>query len=173
MACVRLKVMATDQRVEQAWETPSLEEIPAITRAHVAGLKATDVDAAWVLAGMHHVVITTLGRKSGAAHTVALPFWRDPDGLRVVVASFAGAPQHPSWYLNLADRDANPQVHCRVQHGAFWSVPDILEGEEHEQIWALLTADRAWYNAYQAKTERTIPLVRFPETRPVSPPTDF
>ena len=160
--------MATDQHVEQAWETPSLEEIPVITKAHVEGLESTDDDAAWILAGMHHVVITTLGRKSGTAHKVALPFWRDPDGVRVVVASFAGAPQHPAWYLNLADRSANPEVRCRVQHGEFSSVPDILEGDEHARIWALLAADRAWYDDYQAKTERTIPLVRLPETRPIS-----
>jgi deazaflavin-dependent oxidoreductase (nitroreductase family) len=160
--------MATDQRVEQAWDTPSLEEIPVITKAHVAGLESTDDDAAWVLAGMHHIVITTLGRRSGTPHKVALPFWRDPGGLRVVVASFAGAPQHPSWYLNLADRAANPEILCRVQHGSFWSVPDILEGDEHTRIWGLLTADRAWYDNYQAKTERTIPLVRFPETRPAA-----
>jgi deazaflavin-dependent oxidoreductase (nitroreductase family) len=159
--------MPTEQHVEQAWETPSLDEIPVITKGHVAALESTDDDAAWVLANMHHIVITTIGRKSGAEHKVALPFWRDPDGHRIVVASYAGAPQHPSWYLNLADRTANPEIRCRVQHGEFWSVPEILEGDEHTRIWGLLTEDRAWYNGYQAKTQRTIPLVRFPETRPV------
>lgn len=158
--------MPTEQHVEQAWETPSLDEIPVITKGHVAALESTDDDAAWVLANMHHIVITTIGRKSGAEHKVALPFWRDPDGHRIVVASYAGAPQHPSWYLNLADRTANPEIRCRVQHGEFWSVPEILEGDEHTRIWGLLTEDRAWYNGYQAKTQRTIPLVRFPETRP-------
>lgn len=159
--------MGTDQYVEQVWETPSLDEIPVITKQHIEALESTTDDAAWVLAGMHHVVITTVGRKSGNEHKVALPFWRDPDGNPIVVASFAGAPQHPSWYLNLADRAANPQVRCRVQHGEFWSVPDILEGEEHARIWALLTADRAWYNDYQAKTGRIIPLVRLPESRAI------
>jgi deazaflavin-dependent oxidoreductase (nitroreductase family) len=159
--------MPTEQYVEQAWDTPSLDEIPVITKGHVAALESTGDDAAWVLANMHHIVITTVGRKSGAEHKVALPFWRDPDGHRVVVASYAGAPQHPSWYLNLADRTANPEIRCRVQHGEFWSVPEILEGDEHTRLWGLLTEDRAWYNNYQAKTERTIPLVRFPETRPI------
>lgn len=159
--------MPTEQHVDQAWETPSLDEIPVITKGHVAALESTDDDAAWVLAGMHHIVITTVGRKSGNEHKVALPFWRDPDGARVVVASYAGAPQNPSWFVNLADRSANPEIRCRVQHGEFWSVPEILEGDEHTRIWGLLTDDRAWYDNYQAKTERTIPLVRFPETRPV------
>jgi deazaflavin-dependent oxidoreductase (nitroreductase family) len=84
-----------------------------------------------------------------------------------VVASFAGATGHPSWYLNLSDRTANPEVLCRMQGGrAYWSQPEILEGDEYDRIWSLLNADRAWYDTYQAKTSRQIPLVRLPETRP-------
>ena len=55
---------------------------------------------------------------------------------------------------------------CRVQGAQYWSVPEILEGEEYDRIWPLFTADRAWYNDYQAKTNRRIPLIRLPETRP-------
>jgi deazaflavin-dependent oxidoreductase (nitroreductase family) len=154
------------QKVVQQWETPSLEEIPVITRGHVQALESSNDDAVWILAGMHHVVLTTIGRKSRNEHKIALPFWRDPDGLPVVVASYAGAPNHPSWYLNLADRRANPEIHVRTQTHQYMSVPDILEGDDYDRIWALLSADRAWYNDYQAKTERRIPLVRLPETRP-------
>jgi len=112
------------------------------------------------------VVIRTVGRKTGQEHKVALPTWRDPDGVPVVVASYAGAPQHPSWYLNLSDRTANPEVLVRTKTSQYWSVPDIPEGEEYDRLWALLTADRAWYSDYQAKTSRRIPLVRLPVTRP-------
>jgi len=158
--------MTESQKVEQAWETPSLEEIPVMTRAHVQSMETSDEDAVWCLAGMHHVLIRTVGRKSGKEHKVALPFWRDPDGNRVVVASFAGAPNHPSWYVNLADRAANPEILVRVQGDQYWSVPEILDGDEYDRIWQLLTADRAWYVDYQAKTQRKVPLVRLPETRP-------
>lgn len=158
--------MTESQKVVQTWETPPIEKIPRISRSHVQAMEASHDDAVWVVAGMHHVVLRTIGRKSGREHKVALPFWRDPAGHRIVVASFAGAPRHPSWFLNLADRAANPEVHCRVQHGAYWSRPEILDGDEHEQIWALLTADRPWYRDYQARTTRRIPLVRLPETRP-------
>jgi deazaflavin-dependent oxidoreductase (nitroreductase family) len=154
------------QKVEQTWETPSLEEIPVLTRAHVEAMEATDDDVVWVQAGMHHVLVRTVGRRSGQEHKVALPTWRDPAGHRIVVASFAGAPGHPAWYLNLRDRRANPEVLCRVQHGRYWSVPEFPEGDEYDELWAKLNDDRAWYRTYQAKTERTIPLVRLPETRP-------
>ena len=161
--------MSTEQRVEQAWETPTAEEIPVITKMHVQALEASDDDAVWVQVGMHHVLLQTIGRKTGTVHKVALPFWRDPDGVPVVVASFAGAPRDPSWFTNLADTTANPKVLCRVQGGSYWSVPEVLEGDEHTRIWNLLVQDRAWYDDYQAKTERTIPLVRLPETEPVEP----
>lgn len=155
--------MPTEQYVAQEWDTPSIDEIPTISRAHVGYLESTDDESAWVIAGMHHVVLTTLGRRSGVEHKVALPFWRDPDGCRVVVASFAGAPHHPAWFHNLADRAANPTVRCRVRGGDYESVPEIVDGDEHGRLWELLVEDRAWYADYQARTERRIPLVRLPE----------
>lgn len=157
--------MTDSQKVVQEWATPSLEEIAAISHGHVQALESSDDDAVWVQAGMHHVVLRTLGRRSGREHKVAVPFWRDAGGVPVVVASYAGAANHPAWYLNLADREANPEVHVRTQAGQYWSVPDILDGEEYRRTWELLTADRAWYDDYQGKTDRRIPLVRLPETR--------
>ena len=82
------------------------------------------------------------------------------------VASFAGAPAHPAWYLNLTDRTANPEVLVRVQGRSFWARADILDGEDYQRTWAGLTADREYYNGYQARTERRIPLVRLVELRP-------
>lgn len=158
--------MTESQKVIQEWETPSLEEIPVISRAHVEAMEATTDPAVWVQGGMTHVVIRTVGRKSGKEHKVALPIWRDPEGRPIVVGSFAGAPGHPSWFINLRDRKANPEVLCRMHDHAYWSVPDILDGDEYQRIWDLLVADRAWYVDYQAKTERRIALVGLPETRP-------
>lgn len=148
------------QRVEQQWETPSHAEIAKLTKAHVAAMETMDDDVVWLQAGMPHVLLETVGRRSGRRHKVALPTWTDPDGHLIVVASFAGATSHPSWYLNLTDRDANPTVNCRRQSGPFTASPEILEGATRDKLWDLLVADRAWYADYQAKAGRTIPLVR-------------
>ncbi len=164
-----MSAQPSDQHVAQEWDTPSHEEIPVITKMHVQGMESTNDDAAWIVAGMHHVIIHTIGRKSGNEHKVALPVWKDSEGRRIVVASFAGHEQHPSWFLNLRDTTANPEVRVRSQHHDYWSKAEILDGgDEYEQTWSALTADRAWYNDYQARTERRIPLVRLPETRPAS-----
>ncbi len=153
----------TSQKIEQAWETPAADEIVELTKSHVAGLETTDDDSVWVLAGMHHVVLHTIGRKSGTEHKVALPTWNDRDGHRIVVASFAGAVKHPSWYINMRDREANPRVKIRTQSGLYWSDHELLvEGAERDEVWEQLLADRAWYADYQARTDRTIPLVRLP-----------
>ncbi len=152
----------------ESFVEPSRDEIPAISRGHVAAMEASDDDAVWVIAGMHHVVLRTIGRRSGKEHKVALPFWADPQGQPVVVGSFSGAPQHPSWYLNLTDREANPEVLVRRQGQLYWSEPEILEGEEYATIWAGLTADRGYYNDYQSRTDRRLPLVRLSASRPAT-----
>lgn len=152
---------AEGQKVEQVWETPSHDEIVELTKAHVGAMEVMDDDIVWVQAGMHHVLLHTIGRRSGNEHKVALPFWRDPNGHRVVVASFAGATSHPSWFFNL---EAAPRVKIRTQTGQFWSHAEVLSGDDRSETWDALVADRAWYTDYQAKTDREIPLVRLPES---------
>lgn len=158
--------MPDESQGHEQFVEPSRDEIPKISADHVQAMESTDDDAAWVIAGMHHVVVRTIGRKSGNEHKVALPFWRDAEGHRVVVASFAGAPDHPAWYLNLADRAANPEIRIRVQHGLFWADAQVLDGDEYTDTWAGLTADRPYYDDYQTRTDRRIPLVRLVELRP-------
>lgn len=157
--------MAEDQRNEPFVE-PRRDQIPGISRAHVAAMETSDAEEVWVGAGMKQLLLRTVGRKTGNQHKVALPYWRDPDGYPIVVASFAGAPQHPAWYLNLADRNANPEVFVRDRQRAFWADAQILDGAEYQRIWNALTADRPYYNDYQTRTERRIPLVRIVEQRP-------
>ena len=157
----------SDQRVEQTWETPSLEEIPVITKMHVEAMESSDDPMVWSQAGMHHVLIRTVGRRSGNEHKVALPYWRDSEGHRIVVASFAGAKAHPSWYFNVADKEANPELLITEEGRQFWVVADICEGDDYQATWDGLVADRAWYADYQAKApHRQIPLVRLVEQRP-------
>jgi deazaflavin-dependent oxidoreductase (nitroreductase family) len=155
-----------DSQAAEPFEEPPREEIPGISRGHVAYMESTDAEEAWCIAGMHHVVLHTIGRKSGNEHKVALPYWVDGDGNRIVVASFSGAPEHPSWYLNLSDRDANPEVKIRVQQGLFWADAQVLDGGDYAETWSGLTADRPWYDDYQSRTDRQIPLVRLVELRP-------
>lgn len=150
-----------DQKATQSFRTPTREEIVAISAQHVAMMESSDADDTWIWVGMEHLLLHTVGRRSGNLHKVALPFWRDHSGHRIVVASFAGSPTDPAWFLNLSDRAANPDVLVRVQGGSFRTVPEILVGDDYERTWAGLVADRPWYDDYVAKAGgRRIPLVR-------------
>jgi deazaflavin-dependent oxidoreductase (nitroreductase family) len=156
----------TSQRSSE-FTTPSQDEIVGISAKHVAMMESSDADSAWVWVGMHHVLLHTIGRRSGRQHKVALPFWRDPAGHRVVVASFAGDPHDPSWFVNLADKAANPEVLVRVQGATWWMEAQILDGEDYVATWAGLVLDRPHYEDYKAKTQRRIPLVRLVEAREI------
>src|SRR5207248_279376 len=153
------------QRVTAKFATPTRDEIVAISAKHVAMMETSDSDDTWIWVGMEHLLLRTVGRRTGSEHKVALPFWRDPAGHRVVVASFGGAPKDPAWFLNLSDRSANPEVQVKVQGGSFRSVPEVLDGDDYAATWAGLVADRPWYDDYTVKAGgRRIPLVRLPET---------
>jgi deazaflavin-dependent oxidoreductase (nitroreductase family) len=152
-----------NQKVEQFWDTPTHSEIVEISHAHVESLEASEEDNVWQQVGMHHVILTTTGRRSGKEHKCALPVWLDAEGHRVVVGSFAGADKEPDWLANLRDTNSNGRVKIRTQSSEYLSVPEILEGKERDLLWGQLCEDRAWYNDYQKRTERVIPLIRFPE----------
>ena len=157
--------MPTSQKNEP-FDEPPITEIPGISRMHVSAMEQTDDDMVWIGAGMHQLLLRTIGRKSGKEHKVALPYWVDDNGQRIVVASFAGATQHPAWYLNLTDKKANAEVYVKVQDSAFWAEPEILDGDEYQRIWDALTEDRPYYRDYQTRCDRRIPLVRLVERRP-------
>ena len=156
--------MTLDQRNEP-FDTPPREQIPAISAMHVQAMDA-GIEEAWVGAGMKQLILRTVGRKSGKEHRVALPYWVDGDGHHVVVASFAGAPQHPAWYLNLADRNANPEVLVKEREESYWADAQVLDGDDYQATWDALTADRTYYRDYQTRCDRRIPLVRLVKVRP-------
>jgi F420H(2)-dependent quinone reductase len=155
-----------DKPVEKSWADYGPSDLPPMTREHVRALEADVDDPQWFMADMPNLILRTIGRKSGNEHKVALCFWRDGEGVPVIVASFAGSPTHPAWYLNLADRTANPEVLVRIQRDSYWSKPEVLlEGGGYDRLWSQLLEYRPWYLEYTAKTSRRFPLIRLLETR--------
>ena len=154
-----------ESQPNEPFEEPPFDQIAGISRMHVQAMESSDADEIWIGAGMHQLVLTTKGRKSGNEHKVALPYWVDDDGSLIVVASYAGAQQHPAWYLNLTDKAANPEVRVQTQQKKFWADAQVLDGDDYTKVWDALTADREYYRNYQTRTDRKIPLVRLVEQR--------
>jgi F420H(2)-dependent quinone reductase len=100
------------------------------------------------------LLLTTTGRKSGAARTTPLCYLADGDDL-VVVASNGGADWFPDWWLNL---QKEPRATVEIGRSRRTVVARQASPEERERLWAMLTAIAPGYLGYERRTERTIPL---------------
>ncbi|MBO4164046.1 MULTISPECIES: nitroreductase family deazaflavin-dependent oxidoreductase [Micromonospora] len=105
--------------------------------------------------GVYTLLLTTRGRRSGRLRRTALIYGRDGDDY-LIVASQGGAPQHPSWYLNLLDE---PDAQVQVGPETFAVRARTAEPAERARMWPRMTGIWPAYNEYQSKTDREIPVV--------------
>jgi deazaflavin-dependent oxidoreductase (nitroreductase family) len=105
--------------------------------------------------GMPVLLLTTTGRKTGQPRTNALMYLPDGDNC-VVIASNAGEPRHPGWWLNL---QANPKA--TIQRGRQVTPVVVCEaiGAERERLWARVVEAESSYETYKQRTTRQIPVV--------------
>jgi F420H(2)-dependent quinone reductase len=107
------------------------------------------------LVGDHWVILWTVGARSGKVRKTPLVRVADEEGRYAVVGSQGGAPTHPHWVHNLRASGL-----ARVQDGP--TLHDLhareVDDEEKADWWARATAVWPDYDAYQAATERRIPL---------------
>jgi deazaflavin-dependent oxidoreductase (nitroreductase family) len=101
------------------------------------------------------LLLTTVGRRSGKPRTHALIF-RELDGHPVVVASKGGNPEDPEWYKNM---QVNREVQVQIKGDVFTALPEDASGDERSRYWDAMAEVWPDYDAYQAKTERIIPVV--------------
>ena len=101
------------------------------------------------------LLLTTTGRKSGKERTTPL-IYSFQDGGYVIIASKGGAPDHPSWYLNIQDA---PNVKIQVSTHEMKARAEVVEGEKRERLWEAMVKVWPDYDNYQKKTDRQIPVV--------------
>lgn len=102
-----------------------------------------------------NLLLTTTGRKSGAARTVPLAYVAD--GVRwVVVASNGGADRHPAWWLNL--RHA-PRATIEVGPQRFDVTGREATDAERARLWPELKTINPFFAQYEQITDRRIPVV--------------
>jgi deazaflavin-dependent oxidoreductase (nitroreductase family) len=101
------------------------------------------------------IIVTTRGAKSGSIRKT--PVMRvEHEGEYAIVASLGGAPKHPVWYFNLK---AHPDQ-VKIQDGPAPFDVEVRElaGDERKLWWERAVAAYPDYAAYQARTERVIPV---------------
>jgi len=101
------------------------------------------------------LLLTTLGRRSGAPRTTPLTYMTDgPD--YYVVASNWGSDQFPAWYYNLV---AHPQVEVQIRNWRFQAMAVVAPPEERARLWQQLKTAGPQYQHHQALTSREIPII--------------
>ncbi|MGW3042943.1 nitroreductase/quinone reductase family protein [Kitasatospora sp. NPDC001159] len=109
------------------------------------------------------LLLTTTGARTGRPHTVPLGYVRS-EGLVLVVASAAGAPEHPQWYRNLL---AHPVVRVELGTEAFEAIAAPAQGARRERLFAAVVRKAPGYGDYQAHTARELPVIAL--ERPEAP----
>ena len=123
---------------------------------HVRRYEETDGEVGHVWKeGSTILLLTTTGRKTGEHRTTPLIYGLE-GGNPVIVASKGGAPEHPGWYRNLAK---TPEVEVQILGDTFAARARVAEGEERERLWRMMNGIWRYYDDYQTRTDREIPVV--------------
>jgi len=99
-------------------------------------------------------IVKMTGAKTGRRVEVPLMHVPYRDGM-VLVASLAGAPNHPAWYHNLIE---HPHFEVTVGHVTRRLVARVASKEEKSQVWPLCCQAYPAFQLYQDGTERDIPV---------------
>lgn len=117
--------------------------------------------------GARLLLLTTVGAKSGAPHTVPLGYLPDVGGRVLVIASAGGSPKHPAWFHNLL---AEPRVKVESTFFDYDATADVLSGDDRDGAFArAVEADPGW-GRYEAESGRVLPVVALTPA-PAGPPT--
>src|ERR1019366_4122036 len=130
-------------------------DITLLGQEHVRRYQETDGEVGYLWNGVPILLLTTRGRKTGEPRTTPLIFERDGEDY-LVVASQGGAPKHPSWYLNLL---ATPEAQIQVRAEKIPVTAHSATDAEKPRLWKLMAEIWPNYDTYQARTERSIPVV--------------
>lgn len=104
------------------------------------------------VAGIHGLLLTTTGRRTGEPRTVALMYVPSESGY-VVAGSNWGGRTHPAWSTNLL---AEPLATVTVAGRTESVKARLVEGAERDDYWRLLLRSWPAYTVYEARVDRDI-----------------
>ena len=108
--------------------------------------------------GFNALILTTVGRKTGAERTTPVGWFPGQDGSWLIVASANGAAGNPAWYYNIA---AHPdRVQIEVEGRKVAVAAEQLHGAERAEAWQQITTSAPRFAQYQEKTDRELPIIR-------------
>jgi deazaflavin-dependent oxidoreductase (nitroreductase family) len=126
-----------------------------LNQAVISEFRANQGRVSGPMEGMPILLLTMTGAKTGRTLTRPLCYSRDGDRL-VIIASYGGAPRNPPWYHNLL---ANPVVTVEVGAEKFKARVTQTSGAERQRLFDGQSRLMPFFNDYQKKTERQIPVL--------------
>ena len=106
--------------------------------------------------GLPVVIVTHVGRKTGAVRKTPLMRVRADDGTYALIGSKGGAPEHPSWYYNLREQS---EVTIRDGARVFRArIHEVADPTERARLWTAAVQAYPPYAEYQERTTRQIPV---------------
>jgi deazaflavin-dependent oxidoreductase (nitroreductase family) len=125
-------------------------------REHVERYQATDGEEGFDWRrGTTILILTTTGRRTGKQRSTPLIFRQHGEDY-LVVASKGGADEPPAWYLNL---QADPTVQVQIKGDKFTARARTATAEEKPALWREMAEVWPYYDDYQRRTDREIPVV--------------
>ena len=134
---------------------PSPNNIKRIGKIHTVLYRYTFGLIGSRLDGLDVLLLTTIGRKSGLARCIPLPYFRDGERY-LLVASYGGNARNPEWIANI---ETNPEVQVQCGRRRWSARARIAQADERARLWAQIIHDFPRYAVYQTKTAREIPVV--------------
>jgi deazaflavin-dependent oxidoreductase (nitroreductase family) len=127
-----------------------------LENGHRAVLAVTGGRWPKMLVGMQTLELHVIGRTSGQKRSTLLTAPICEDDRVVLVASKGGHSDHPQWYKNLV---VNPDVEITIDGQTRVMKARTASPEERAELWPRITRTYRNYAAYQASTDREIPVV--------------
>lgn len=114
----------------------------------------------------NHVLLTTIGSKTGELRTSCLPYFGYGEEL-VVCGTKGGGPANPYWVGNV---EADPHCWIRVKRRRVAATARVAAGAERDAVFAAVAKQHPGLERYQAQTSalgRDVPLVLLRPRRPI------
>ena len=130
----------------------------ALLKFHQRLYESSDGRVGHKMVGVPALLLRSTGRRSGALRCNALIYAADGSDY-VLVASNGGSDSAPGWLYNVRTK---PEVEIQIGRKRSPGIARVVESgdEDYDRLWRLVNDNnKARYDAYQAGTERPIPLV--------------
>lgn len=125
------------------------------TRIHVWLYRATGGRVGRRIGSVPILLLTTVGRTSGKAHTIPVSFVDLEDRIAICAANL-GSDRPPAWFRNLLH---DPTVEVTIGKHTHVARARVATADERDDLWARLVEQLPTLAAYQEKATRIIPVV--------------